>query len=123
MFPPTAYIQTVLILTKRSGTSSGFGKHLVASVLARGDRVIATARCLEKVKLFWTLPNAHPSCLHLLRLDVTDSPANIQKIMDQAVSIWGRIDVVVNNAGLGMKAVLEEGGYAAINVCARGGGA
>lgn len=33
--------------------------------------------------------------------------------MEHALSIWGRIDVVVNNAGLGMKSVLEEGGYVA----------
>ena len=96
------------------GTSSGFGKALVGSVLARGDRVIATARSLEKLKIFWTLPNAHPSSLHLLRLDVSDTPANIQKVMDQALAVWGRIDVVVNNAGLGMKSVLEEGGYVTI---------
>lgn len=79
-------------------------------MLARGDRVIATARSLEKIKIFWTLPDAHPSRLHLLRLDIADTPANIQKVMDQALSIWGRIDVVVNNAGIGMKSVLEEGG-------------
>lgn len=45
-----------------------------------------------------------------MRLDVTDSAETIQKIMDMALSVWGYIDVVVNNAGLGMKSVLEEGG-------------
>lgn len=96
--------------TVAAGTSSGFGKHLVASALARGDKVIATARSIEKIKVFWSLPEACPSTLHLLRLDVADSPETIQKVMDQALSVWGRIDVVVNNAGLGMKSVLEEGG-------------
>ena len=79
-------------------------------MLARGDRVIATARTLEKIKLFWTLPGAHASTLHLLRLDVSDSPANIQRVVEQALNVWGRIDVLVNNAGLGLKGVLEEGG-------------
>lgn len=47
----------------------------------------------------------------MLRLDVSDTVENIQRVVDCAISIWGRIDVVVNNAGLGMKSVLEEGGY------------
>ena len=93
-----------------AGTSSGFGKELVASVLARGDRVIATARSIEKIKAFWALPGASPSRLALLRLDVADSAESIQRTMDHALTLFGRIDVVVNNAGLGMKAVLEEGG-------------
>ncbi|KIP06171.1 hypothetical protein PHLGIDRAFT_36076 [Phlebiopsis gigantea 11061_1 CR5-6] len=93
-----------------TGTSSGFGKELVTSALARGDRVIATARSLEKIKHFNSLPEASPSRLALLRLDVADSPENIQRTVERAIAIWGRIDVVVNNAGLGMKSVLEEGG-------------
>jgi NAD(P)-dependent dehydrogenase (short-subunit alcohol dehydrogenase family) len=80
-------------------------------VLARGDRVIATARSIEKIKTFSSLPGASPSRLALLKLDVSDTVSNIQRTMDHAVTIFGRIDVVVNNAGLGMKSVLEEGGY------------
>ncbi|EKM60033.1 uncharacterized protein PHACADRAFT_250900 [Phanerochaete carnosa HHB-10118-sp] len=93
-----------------TGTSSGFGKQLVASVLARGDRVIATARSIEKIKSFSSLPEASPSRLALLKLDVSDTAESIQRTVNHALSIWGRIDVVVNNAGLGMKSVLEEGG-------------
>lgn len=93
-----------------TGTSSGFGKHLVESALARGDRVIATARSTDKIKSLMSLPGASPSRLALLRLDVSDSVETIQRTMNYAISIWGRIDVVVNNAGLGMKSVLEEGG-------------
>ncbi|KAI0691370.1 NAD-P-binding protein [Cytidiella melzeri] len=100
-------VQRVWFIT---GTSSGFGKALVASVLARGDRVIATARSLEKIKVLWSLPGARPSNLHLLRLDVSDSPEKIQRVVEHALGVWGCIDVVVNNAGLGMKSVLEEGG-------------
>lgn len=93
------------------GTSSGFGKALVSSVLARGDRVIATARSIEKIKIFYSLPGARTSNLQLLRLDISESPEKVQRVIDHALSIWGRIDVVVNNAGIGMKSVLEEGGY------------
>lgn len=72
--------------------------------------MIATARTIEKIKAFWRLPGANSSNLALLRLDVSDSPEKIQRVVDHAMSIWGRIDVVVNNAGIGMKSVLEEGG-------------
>lgn len=93
------------------GTSSGFGKRLVASILNRGDRVIATARSLEKIQSLRSLPGANPSTLHLLRLDITDSIETIQHVVGDALSVWGRIDVLVNNAGYGMKATIEEGGY------------
>ncbi|KAI0089312.1 NAD-P-binding protein [Irpex rosettiformis] len=93
-----------------TGTSSGFGKALIASVIARGDRVIATARSVEKIKVFYSLAGARPANLQLLRLDISESPEKIQRVIDHALSIWGRIDVVVNNAGIGLKSVLEEGG-------------
>ena len=102
------------------GTSSGFGKELVTSALARGDRVIATARNLEKIQHFTSLPQASPSRLALLRLDVADSAENIQRTVERAIAIWGRIDVVVNNAGLGMKSVLEEGGCVCFRAQLRG---
>lgn len=73
-------------------------------VLARGDRVIATGRTLEKIKHYES-----PSC-RVLQLDVTDTPENIQGVAKEAASIWGRVDVVVNNAGFGAPGVAEEMG-------------
>ncbi|THH29870.1 hypothetical protein EUX98_g4307 [Antrodiella citrinella] len=93
-----------------TGTSSGFGKRLVASILARGDRVIATARSIEKMKSLYTLSGASRTRLYLLRLDITDNVETIQKVVSEALSVWGRIDVLVNNAGYGVKSVIEEGG-------------
>ncbi|PCH40733.1 NAD(P)-binding protein [Wolfiporia cocos MD-104 SS10] len=89
-----------------TGTSSGFGKRLVASVLARGDYVIATVRNLRS----FTLPDGDRTRLRILVLDVSDSMEIVQKTVDEALSFWGRIDVVVNNAGYGVKTILEEGG-------------
>ena len=72
--------------------------------------MIATARSIEKLQSFYSLPGAHPSRLHILQLDITDSVENIQRVITEALSVWGRIDVLVNNAGYGLKATIEEGG-------------
>ncbi|KAJ6545517.1 hypothetical protein B0H19DRAFT_1266940 [Mycena capillaripes] len=88
-----------------TGTSSGFGNCLVASVLARGDRVIATARSLHALKHLEGNPN-----VLLQQLDVTAGADAIAAIVSEAASVWGRLDVVVNNAGAGYPGLLEEGG-------------
>ncbi|KAI0631280.1 NAD-P-binding protein [Trametes polyzona] len=88
-----------------TGTSSGFGRHLVHIALSRGDCVIATARTLAKIQDF---PSSDK--LRTMQLDVTEGFASIKAKIDEAVAYFGRIDVLVNNAGLGYKAILEEGG-------------
>ncbi|KAG2065634.1 NAD(P)-binding protein [Suillus decipiens] len=88
-----------------TGTSSGFGRRLVSIVLERGDRVVATARSLQKIQDFPQSPN-----LHLLELDVTSGITVIKERVDEAAKVWGRIDVLVNNAGIGLLGILEECG-------------
>ncbi|KAH7925194.1 NAD(P)-binding protein [Leucogyrophana mollusca] len=88
-----------------TGAATGFGRCLALTALSRGDRVVATARCLEKLHGLPCGPN-----LHLLALDVDDEPEEIRSKVDQAASIWGTIDVLVNNAGTGLTGLLEEGG-------------
>ncbi|KAJ7869132.1 hypothetical protein B0H14DRAFT_3440834 [Mycena olivaceomarginata] len=91
-----------------TGASSGFGRSLISSVLARGDRVIATSRSLEPIQnLDGTSPN-----LRLLQLDVTAGEELLQCRMKEAVALWGKIDVLVNNAGSCHLGILEEGGSA-----------
>jgi len=88
---------------KWTGCSSGFGRRLVISALARGDRVIATARAVDDIKIP-SSPN-----LNVLQLDVTADFEVIKAKLDQAAEIWGHIDVLVNNAGAGYLGMLEEG--------------
>ncbi|WP_037365278.1 oxidoreductase [Amycolatopsis orientalis] len=81
-----------------TGASSGFGRVLAETVLARGENVVATARdprALEGLKTFTA------------RLDVTD-PASVDAAVRAAIGEFGRIDVLVNNAGHGLVGALEE---------------
>lgn len=94
------------------GTSSGFGHHFVLIALNRGDCVIATARSLDKIQDF---PASDK--LRTMSLDVTEGFASIKAKIDEAVTFFGRIDVLVNNAGYGHKAILEEGGYVHRSTC------
>ncbi|RDB25896.1 putative oxidoreductase YusZ [Hypsizygus marmoreus] len=96
-----------------TGTSSGFGRRLVTSSLARGDRVIATARSLERLQdLVNSVDPGVRENLRTLQLDVTEGEAVLKAKVDKAAKIWGQIDVLVNNAGIGYPGILEEGGSA-----------
>lgn len=102
--------QLVWIIT---GTSSGFGRRLVTSVLARGDRVIACARSLEKLEAelaACNLSNSDKENLRSLQLDITEGEDILKEKVNHAATFWGRIDVLVNNAGFGQPSLVEEGG-------------
>ncbi|KAJ7124628.1 hypothetical protein C8R43DRAFT_1031057 [Mycena crocata] len=94
-----------------TGSSGGFGSCLVNSVLARGDRIIATARSLGKMQ---DLPKTDN--IRLLELDITAGEKAIKVIIAKAVAFWGRIDVLVNNAGYGAKGLIEESGSAQLRL-------
>lgn len=85
---------------RAAGTSSGFGRRLVVSAVARGDRVIATARSTGKVHEFVaTLKPDVRERIKIAQLDVTDGEDEIKKKVDAMALLWGGIDVLVNNAG------------------------
>lgn len=86
-----------------TGTSSGFGNAFVQSIIAKGDKVIATARGdVSRLK------GLKEKGAATLSLDVTAPQQTINEVVDQAVKIYGQIDVLVNNAGYIQGAVTEE---------------
>ncbi|KAH6649425.1 hypothetical protein F5144DRAFT_634862 [Chaetomium tenue] len=86
-----------------TGCSSGFGAQFVHSALARGDKVIATGRnAATKLKQFEGTGAA------IVDLDVSLPEADVRKIIDEAAKIYGRIDVLVNNAGYGLNEDYQE---------------
>lgn len=87
-----------------TGTSRGFGRVWTEAALERGDRVIATARDLRSLE---DLTSAYDRTLLALELDVTDRKAVFETVQ-HAYGHFGRIDVVVNNAGYGQFGMVEE---------------
>ncbi|KAK0634466.1 hypothetical protein B0T17DRAFT_502122 [Bombardia bombarda] len=99
----TSTNQLVWLVT---GCSSGFGEEFVHQIVGRGDLIIATGRNVDKIK---HLEQAGVSAI--LRLDVTDSQQVINETMEKAIAIFGRIDVLVNNAGTVVIGTWEDLGY------------
>lgn len=93
-----------------TGCSSGFGRELTKLVLAHGWRVVVTARDPRQAE---ALVAGHEGQALLLALDVTDSAA-VDAAVARTTAAFGRIDVLVNNAGIGYFAAIEEGEDAAI---------
>ncbi|HWC82396.1 MAG TPA: oxidoreductase [Pseudonocardiaceae bacterium] len=87
-----------------TGASRGFGRELTASALAHGDQVVATAR--DPRAIADAFPDAGDSLL-AQRLDVTDA-AQAASAVAAGVARFGRIDVLVNNAGYGLFGGIEE---------------
>ena len=90
----------VVVIT---GGSSGIGKALVDEALKRGARVAVCARNLDK------LQGLFPQSDKLLcyKTDVSKEP-DCKAFIDAAVAKWGGIDVLINNAGVSMRALFEE---------------
>ncbi|MEG8039694.1 oxidoreductase [Sphingomonas sp. LR60] len=88
-----------------TGCSTGFGRELAKLVLAKGWRVVATARDAARVA---DLAAGQDDRLLALALDVTDAAA-ITAAVAAAEERFGRVDVLVNNAGYGYQSSIEEG--------------
>lgn len=87
-----------------TGASRGFGRAFVEAALEAGDAVVATARDAASVR---DLVSAHPERVLGLPLDVTDHGA-AQRVVAEALDAFGRVDVLVNNAGFGVAGAIEE---------------
>jgi NAD(P)-dependent dehydrogenase (short-subunit alcohol dehydrogenase family) len=87
-----------------TGTSKGFGRIWTEAALSRGDQVAATAR---DIKTLAPLIERYGDQVAAIALDVTDKPA-VGAAIKQAHTRFGRLDVVINNAGYGLFGTIEE---------------
>ena len=87
-----------------TGCSTGFGRQIALHVLERGYRAVVTARNPEAVR---DIVEGHEDRALVLALDVTDK-AQAEAAVKAADGHFGRIDVLVNNAGIGYFAAVEE---------------
>jgi NAD(P)-dependent dehydrogenase (short-subunit alcohol dehydrogenase family) len=94
-------MQKVWLIT---GASRGLGRSIAERVLAGGDLLVATARDPASLA---DLLTRHPQQVRVATLDVTDSAA-ARAAVQVAIDAFGRLDVLVNNAGYGQVAPFEQ---------------
>ncbi len=87
-----------------TGVSSGLGKSLAEEVMRRGDFVIGTMRSQEQVEQF---NQVYAGQGIAVELDICDF-LSVEKVLNELLSKFGRIDVLVNNAGMGFIGAVEE---------------
>jgi len=87
-----------------TGTSRGFGREWTIAALERGDKVAATARNIDSLS---DLVDKYGEAILPIALDVTDRDADFAAVKD-AHDHFGRLDIVVNNAGYGHFGFVEE---------------
>jgi NADP-dependent 3-hydroxy acid dehydrogenase YdfG len=87
-----------------TGCSSGLGRHLAEAVLERGWNAVVTARDPAKVR---DIADRYPTTALAVALDVTDRK-QVTEAVRQAEARFGAVDVLVNNAGHGYRAAVEE---------------
>lgn len=88
-----------------TGCSTGLGRALADVIVQRGWRVVVTARDLKHIQ---EMASATPDRVLALALDVTNA-ADIDAAVAATRTKFGRIDVLVNNAGYGYQSTVEEG--------------
>ncbi len=93
-----------------TGCSTGLGRALAEAVLEHGDNAVVTARDVSAVQ---DIADAHPDTALAVALDVTDD-AQVAAAVAAAEERFGAVDVLVNNAGYGYRAAVEEGEDAAV---------
>src|SRR5882757_5314871 len=87
-----------------TGASTGFGKSFAEYAIQQDYQVVVTARRLDKLE---SIKSLAPGQVEALRMDVNNS-TEVSSAVKAALSRFGRIDVLINNAGYGIVGAVEE---------------
>src|SRR5882762_6665657 len=87
-----------------TGASGGFGKSFAEYAIQQGYHVVITARRLDKLE---SIKAIAPNQVEAIKMDVNNS-AEIAEAVKKAIDRFGRIDVLINNAGYGIVGAVEE---------------
>lgn len=93
--------EKIVVIT---GASSGIGKALALNVIKRGGKVAACARDYEKLKAEISEENDN---IFLFKADVSKEE-DCRNFINAVITKWGRLDVLINNAGISMRALFED---------------
>jgi len=96
--------EKVVIIT---GGSSGIGKALAFEFGGKGSKILITGRNQEELDGTVGALRVQGITAHALRADVT-LPEDNKKMAEEAVRLYGRIDILINNAGVSMRAIFED---------------
>lgn len=94
----------VVIIT---GASSGIGKALAMEMAARGAKVVIAARTSDKLEAIVSTLETSGTDVLAIKTDVSVE-ADCQNLVDNTVKHFGQIDILINNAGISMRALFEE---------------
>src|SRR5678815_5177474 len=87
-----------------TGASKGFGFEITKAALEAGDKVVATVRKDDSALYASSNENAN---LFVVTMDVTKE-SNVKEAVEKAIDHFGKLDIIVNNAGYGIVGAIEE---------------
>ncbi len=91
-----------------TGASSGIGKATVLALAKEGAKVIISSRTIEKLEAV-KVRCENPENIKILQVDLDDYH-NLDKLIQQAISLFGRIDILINNGGISQRSLAIDTG-------------
>lgn len=89
-----------------TGVSAGLGQALAKCVAAKQIHVVGTVR--NQTRSTEAVSSLKKLGVHIIELDVTNSSSNLQTAVEEVKKVYGRIDVLVNNAGYSLLGAVED---------------
>jgi short-subunit dehydrogenase len=93
-----------------TGASAGLGRALALGFAARGDQVLAAARRMDRLAALAQEAVGTPGAILPVEADVL-APADMTRAVEAAIAQWGRLDVVIANAGLGQRGSIVDSAW------------